>query len=417
MLLYYNEVYLRTQLEALTRYTPFYFGSRRLADVSLPEDRTLTVRESYRRVDRFLDPFVTRVGWRLERVKPLEAAGRCLAPGSVAGRLGQYAFQVHGMSPVLTNKLRSLGPSVLHAFTGVSGAHALPLARKLKIPLVVSFGGYDANATDDELRRWPMRGCVLLRRREEMKRNIALILTVSRFLRAKLVARGWPAEKIIVHHGGIDTTLFTPERAPRLADRAPIVFFAGRLIEVKGTSYLLRAMAAVQNEVPAAELVIAGAGPLRSVLEDEAGKLGIRARFLGPLAQDEIRSCLARAQVYCMPSIRASTGEEEGLSNALLEAMAAGVPVIGTDTGGIPEAIGDTGFLVPERDWSALASRITQLLTDSQLRERMGAAARARVVSHFDLHAQAARLEGFYDDVLREGRVEQRAVGSRTLPT
>jgi len=398
----YNEVYLRTEVEALHRYRGYYVGSHRVTDVELPEERTLVLRDRYRHVDRVLDPLVTRIGYRLERLRPLAAFGRELATGSLVGRASEYAFQVHGVSPSLTRALRPLRPVLLHAYTGVSGAHALPLARALDIPLVVSFGGYDATATDEELDRWPRRGRVLLRRRDAMKREVRRIIVVSDFLRRQVVERGWPEERVTVLYRGIDTELFTPCGAPPLAARAPVVFAAGRLIEIKGTVHLVRAMSEVQRRVPGAELVIAGSGELRPELQREAQELGIRVRFLGRATPDIIRACLAEAQVFCMPSISASTGQREGLSNALLEAMASGLPVIASNSGGIPEAAGDTGFLVPERDEASLAARLVDVLSDAALRERMGAAARQRVTAHFDLRTQVSRLETLYDEARRD---------------
>ncbi|MHB1225570.1 MAG: glycosyltransferase [Gemmatimonadaceae bacterium] len=401
-LMKYNEVYLRTEVEALRRYRSFYLGSHRVHDVDLPEDRTLTLREHFGPIDRALDPLVTRLGRRLERLRPSARVGRVLARGTLVGRASEYVFQVHGVSPTLVGRLRSLRPALIHAYTGVSGAHALPLARKLGVPLVVSFGGYDATATDEEMARWPTRGRVLLRRREAMKREVRVMITISAFLRDRLVERGWPAEKVVVLTRGIDTRLFTPEGKPPLAERAPIVFFAGRLIEVKGTAYLLRAMQEVQRHVPEAVAVIAGSGGSRAVLERQATELGVRARFLGRATPEVIRACHAEAAVYCLPSVTAATGQREGMSNSLLEAMASGLPVVGTDSGGIPEAIGDAGFLVPERDVPSLASRLVEVLGNPALRERLGAAARARVLARFDLRRQAGRLEELYDRA-REG--------------
>jgi glycosyltransferase involved in cell wall biosynthesis len=402
VMMHYNEVYVRTEVEALRRYRGVYVGSHRVDQVELPADRTLTLREHYRAIDHLLDPVITRIGHRLASARPVAPIGRALARGGIIGRAGEYAFRVHGVSPALTRALQILRPAVLHAFTGVSGAHALPLARKLRIPLVVTFGGYEATATDAELAQWKVRGRVFLRRREAMKREVRLILTVSEFLRRQVVERGWPAERVVVQYRGIDTELFTPEGTRPLAVRAPIVFHAGRFIEVKGATYLIRAMRAVQDVVPDAELVIAGTGPLRSALEREAHELGVRVRFLGMVTPDAIRAWHAEARVYCMPSVRSSTGQREGLSNALLEAMASGLPIVASNSGGIPEAVGDAGFLVPERDVAALAERIVALLRDAALSERMGVASRARVVTHFELRQQVARLESHYDRVRQE---------------
>jgi glycosyltransferase involved in cell wall biosynthesis len=402
MLMNYNEVYLRTEVEGLRRYRGVFVGSHRVRELDLPEDRTVTLREHYGAIDRVLDPLVTRIGNRMEAFGPLSKVGRVLARGSIVGRVSEYAFQVHGVSPALVRELRARRPVVLHAFTGVSGAQALPLARKLGIPLIVTFGGYEATATDEGIRRSRPRGPVFLRRREAMRRKVQLVITVSEFLRRQAVERGWPQGKIVVQYRGIDTERFTPEGASPLSARAPIVFCAGRLIDVKGTAYLLQAMREVQAHVPGAALVVAGAGELRRALERKARDLGIRVRFLGQANPETMRACYAEAQVYCMPSITTATGQQEGLSNALLEAMAAGLPVVASASGGIPEAVGDTGFLVPERDVGALATALLAVLSNSALRESMGAAARRRITTHFELSKQSSQLEDLYDRARRE---------------
>jgi glycosyltransferase involved in cell wall biosynthesis len=398
-LMNYNEVYIRTDAEALQRYRSVYVGVRRLGEVDLPNERTIALRETFRSVDHILDPVVTRVGWRLERAKPFARVGRWLSEGSLVGRARQYAFQVHGYSPTLYRKLRALDTTVLHAYTGVSGAHALPLARKLRIPLVVTFNGYDSTATDDDMRKQPQAGRIFLRRRESMMREVQQIIAVAEFIRRRLVERGWPPEKMTVVHSGIDTELFTTDGAPPPATRAPIVFFAGRLIEKKGVTYLLQAMHDVQRRVPDAELVIAGAGALMSPLQAQAADLGVRARFLGRATPAEIREWLARARVYCMPSVTAATGDSEGVPTAMLEAMSCGLPVVASTSAGIPEAVidGETGFLVAERDAETLGARLAELLSNPIRCETMGAAARDTIRKRFNLQTQAAKIESIYD--------------------
>jgi glycosyltransferase involved in cell wall biosynthesis len=401
-LMNYNEIYLRTEVEALRRYRSFYFGTTRVRDVDLPDERTFTLCEHYRAIDRILEPVVTRIGWRMEKFNRAAGLGRALSHGRVIGRASAYMFHVHGVSRALTRRLRALEPALIHAYTGVSGAHALPLARRCRIPLIVSFGGYDATASDEELSRWPQAGRILLRRRDAMKREVQLIITVSAYLRRQLLAKGWPADRTVVLHRGIDTDLFTPDGAPSLTARTPRVLAVGRLMDFKGTVYLIRAMTQVQREIPTAELIVAGAGPLRGPLESEARQLGVRAQFIGQVGPEIIRARQAEAQLYCMPSVLSATGQREGLSNALLEAMASGLPVVASDSGGIPEAVGDAGFLVPERDVAALAARIVALLSDATMRERMGAASRERVMRHFNLRRQIARLEDLYDEARRD---------------
>lgn len=411
ILMNYNEVYLRTEVEALRRYRGFYVGAHRVREVELPHERTFTLRERFQTVDRRLDPVLTRAGRVLSRIGPAAGLGRHLAGGSVVGRASETAFKLTGRSPTLVRAMRRLRPSLIHAYTGVSAAHALPLARRLGVPLVATFGGYDATATEAELWRHRKRGRVLVRRREALKRELAQLITISDFLYDRLLAAGWPAERLVKLRRGIDTALFTPDGAPPLETRRPVVFHAGRLIEVKGTAYLLRAMRRVQARLPLAELVVAGAGALRRPLEEEAAALGVRVRWLGRATPETIRACHREARVYCMPSVLAATGQREGLSNALLEAMASGLPVVASRCGGIPEAVGDTGILVPERDERALAEALLAVLEDPARGARMGREGRRRVLAEFDLRTQAARLEALYDEVLARHAVARPRAG------
>jgi glycosyltransferase involved in cell wall biosynthesis len=126
---------------------------------------------------------------------------------------------------------------------------------------------------------------------------------------------------------------------------------------------------------------------------------------LGALPQAEVLAWMRQAAMLALPSVRTGTGRIEGLGMVGLEAAATGVPVIGSDIGGIPEAVidGETGFLVPERDHEGLAARIEGLLADASLRRRMGAAARRLVEQKFDLVTQTRVLETLYDEALAAG--------------
>jgi glycosyltransferase involved in cell wall biosynthesis len=397
-ILYYNEPYIRTQAEAVPRYTSWYIGTRRVAPaVELPAERTLVLRDRYRRLDGALDKVLTRL--------PARGPMRRLREGGVLGRAGENLFIRTGVSPYLDRCVRGLRPAVLHAHTGVSGAHALPLARRLGVPLVVTFHGYDAAANDEELGRWPLRGRIFLKRRDAMKRECARFIAVSGFTRDLLLAKGWPAERVVVHYMGVDTTLFRPAAAAaRLSEREPIVFFAGRLIEKKGLEYLIEAMKLVEARVPGAQVVIAGRGERLPALQRMAADARVNVRFIGRVTPDEVREWMARAQLYCMPSVRAADGDGEGLPTALVEAMASGLPVVATTHAGAPEAVrhGETGLLAPERDVAALAEHVIALLGDPVLLERMGAAARAHVLERFDHRRQAAKLAALYDEVRAE---------------
>ena len=233
-----------------------------------------------------------------------------------------------------------------------------------------------------------------------MQREGRLFLAVSEYIKGRLVEAGFPHEKIVVHHNGVDTGLFRPDPG---AEREPIVLFVGRLVEKKGCEYLVRAMARVQEAVPEAELVVIGTGPLRARLEELAGETLRRHRFLGALPPEEVRVWMGRASVLSVPSVTASTGDAEGFGLVFAEAQATGLPVASFDGGPIPEVVahGETGFLAPERDWQALAGYVSRLLEDGDLRRRMGERGVERVRDRFDLAARTRALEEIYASVLR----------------
>jgi glycosyltransferase involved in cell wall biosynthesis len=223
---------------------------------------------------------------------------------------------------------------------------------------------------------------------------------VSEYIRQQALAVGFPAERTHVHYIGVDTELF----APALGHPRRTVIHVARLTEKKGTRDLIAAFAQVLRGVPDAQLLIIGDGPLRDDLQQLASRLGVtdEVRFLGTLAHAETRRQVASAAVFCLPSVTARSGDSEGLPISLIEAMASGVPVVGTRHAGIPEAITDgrEGYLVDEADVESLAHRLTALLSDEQLRTSCARAARERALASFDLKTNTARLESLYDDIL-----------------
>jgi glycosyltransferase involved in cell wall biosynthesis len=235
-------------------------------------------------------------------------------------------------------------------------------------------------------------------------REGALFLAVSESLRRRAVAQGFPAERTHVHYNGVDLARF----AAAHEDDGETVLHVGRLVEKKGTAMLLRALALV----PAGRLVIIGDGPLRPALERLARELGLgrRLRFLGAQPPHAVAEWMRRAALLAAPSLTAQDGDAEGLPNVVVEAAASGLPVVGSDHEGIPEAVLDerSGFIVPEGDVETLARRLTDLLGDPALRRRMGAAGRALAEEKFDLKRQMRLLEDRYDALASTSTIETR---------
>ncbi len=195
-----------------------------------------------------------------------------------------------------------------------------------------------------------------------------------------------PASRLTTIHNGIDPDHFRRRQSRAearsqlgLPTDALIVGGLGRLDQAKGFEFLVTAAAELRAEFPRLVVAIAGSGPQREYLEAEAERRGVadRVRFLG--FQTDVQPVLDALDVFAMPS------RCEALPYALLEAMATELPAVAAAVGGIPEVIvpGETGFVVPPRDASALAAALRKLLTDEALRTRTGVAGRERVVRHF----------------------------------
>lgn len=225
---------------------------------------------------------------------------------------------------------------------------------------------------------------------------VGRFLAVSRVLADYLVQRcGLPASRVRVVTNGVDTSRFaSTERVTSRTAPGSTIGVLTRLDARKGLPYLLQAMAQVRADLPDARLLIGGDGEDRAALETQARALGLagRAEFLG--AVGEPASFYRRLDVFVLPSL------DEAFGLALLEAMAAGIPVVGSRVGGIPEILQDgiQGLLVAPADSHALAGAIRALGGDPTRRAQMGDAARRRA-RDFDISRTAQALQAVYEEL------------------
>jgi glycosyltransferase involved in cell wall biosynthesis len=375
MLLPLSETFIRDQLISLRRWRAVLVGVDRLRELPLDDIDVQIVRAEKRSL-------IERVTWK--------------------------AFQSIGRVPKATvDRLKQQQPSLLHVHFGVDAIEAWPIAKALNLPMLVSLWGYDINISRHwwekgqggwKMRSYPTR--LLKLAREPRVRFIA----ISHAIKQRAIDYGIPEEKLWLCHPGIGWHKFSPGRTP-ITERKRRVLFVGRLVEKKGCEYLIRAFAQIQKKIPDAALIIVGDGPLRNQLLNLAEQLNIRAEFRGARPSTEVIQQLNSARVFCLPSVRATNGDAEGFGVVLLEAQAAGVPVVTSAIGGAKEGVQDgvTGFAFDERDIEALAGRLVTLLEDDAVATRMALAGPRFVRNEFDLDRCAEKLESFYDAASRLG--------------
>ena len=196
---------------------------------------------------------------------------------------------------------------------------------------------------------------------------------------------------------------------------APLVAVLARMhrsihgVDLKGIRYFLDAARDVAQRVPDARFLVVGDGPLRAELERYALSLGLGQRVVFMGFRLDVPEILAEVAVAVSPSLA------EAISNSVIEAMAAGVPVVGTRVGGTPEAVedGETGILVPPRDAGALARSIVTLLEDRALASRLGLAGRRRIETQFSTERMVRATERLYASLIERARRRQSVRWSR----
>jgi len=281
---------------------------------------------------------------------------------------------------------------LLHIYFGHIAVHLLPLIRAWPKPTVVSFHGADVLVD--------MHKPAYRRATEEMLAAVKHVLVRSESLRRAVVDLGCEENRIDIMRTGIPLQEF-PFRERNFPENGEWRFLqACRLIEKKGLSTGLRAFTEFSARYPASTFTIAGEGPLLEELQALARDLKIdnRVRFPGFVPQEKLRELLYASHIFLHPSETGRDGNQEGVPNSMLEAMASGLPVFATHHGGIPEAIenGISGVLVAEHDHGALAHSLLDAVQDRHLIAQLGRVGSQSVGEKFDQRTQVRRLEDVY---------------------
>src|SRR5438067_562014 len=249
---------------------------------------------------------------------------------------------------------------LLHIYFGHIAVHLLPLIRAWRNPSVVSFHGADVMVD--------MNKPTYRRATRQMLEAVKLVLVRSESLQRAVADLGCDPEKIEIQRTGIPLEEF-PFRERSFPENDEWRFVqAGRLIEKKGLPVTLRAFAIFLGKYANATLTIAGEGPLLGELQKLARELRIErsVSFAGFISQEQLGETYYRSHIFLHPSQTGHDGNQEGIPNSILEAMATGLPVFATQHGGIPEAIENdaNGVLVPDGDHKALAQALLNAAAD-----------------------------------------------------
>lgn len=307
-------------------------------------------------------------------------------------RIRRILFKIVRRNDKLNKFLIREKIQLIHAHFGSDAVLIAPIAKRLKIPLVVTFHGYDATKL---AKSKGIQGIVYRRRLQELFTTSNQIIAVSAFIRTQLLALGAPPEKVVVHYMGIPS-----EESPSDSQEAEEgIVFIGRLSQKKGADDLLTAYAHLPEGLRKVHpLKMIGTGPLDSSLKETATRLGVRVDFTGWLSPADCAKSIGRAAIICVPSKTADDGDTEGLPTVILEAARASKAIVSTHHAGIPEFIhhGENGILVEEGCVDQLTQQIAILLDNDALREELGNQARVTLMDQFDSVKQGVELEAIY---------------------
>jgi sugar transferase (PEP-CTERM/EpsH1 system associated) len=291
----------------------------------------------------------------------------------------------------LWRQLRRVRPVILHTWMFHANIPGRLLGRLAGVPHIISSErtmGQEGGARR-RLNRWTGRLA---------DRIICVSQNVADFAAKEI---GLPTDRLVVIQNGIDTNLFrpTPAQATKAADQLTIGY-VGRLEKVKGVNFLIDAFAALVAQHPHLQLQLVGDGSERRALEQQVQTLGLgdKVHFLG--IRSDMPALYPTFDLFVLPSLW------EGMPNVALEAMACGVPVIATNTGGTPEVVqdGKSGLLAPPGDAVALAQAMATLINNAEQRCQLAQAGRHFVEQTFSINQTVAQTVALYEQVQTVGQ-------------
>lgn len=319
---------------------------------------------------------------------------RIAAQGITVTELDIRRLRQRGAYRRVREAIAAADPDVVHTQLEFAAVLGIPAARRRGLPTVATLHTLDEPPPRSRLAlHFRLMAWALRRARR--------VIAVSDITRRHYLGRaGLRPERVVTMYNGIDPSGFqqgAPERGAARAEwgldpEAPVLVTVAVQREPKGIQYMLDALPQVAAAFPAVRYLLVGDGPHRPALEEQVALLGLEGRVTFTGARDDVARLLAAADLFVLPSLT------EALPTVVAEAMAAGLPVVATRVGGIPEMVrhGEAALLVPPADPDALAAAVCRLLANPLQAAAMGRAGRRLVAERFDIRTQARALADDY---------------------
>lgn len=306
-------------------------------------------------------------------------------------KLGVETFSADELAFI--SSLRKNKIQVILAQYGTTAHRIVEICKYLNIPLITHFHGYDASVKSQ------IEACDNYK---EVFAYSSYVIAVSLSMQKRLVELGCPEEKLVYNTYGPDSSFLEIE--PQFLE--PFFIGLGRFVAKKAPYYTILAFKQVVEKFPNAKLVLGGQGELFEVCNNLVRYYQLEKNVLLPgiLSKEEFASYLFKGLAFVQHSVTALSGDQEGTPVAVLEASAAGLPVIATKHAGIPDVIldGKTGFLVEEHDVDVMAEKMIQLLEDKSLAQQMGMRGKERIKTHFTLEKHLATLDTLLEKIIQK---------------
>jgi glycosyltransferase involved in cell wall biosynthesis len=304
-----------------------------------------------------------------------------------------YAWRAYWFSKKLCKEKKY---ELTHSFFTVPcGAISWALRLQYKIPYVISLRGSDVPGYSD---RFGFIYTALAPFIRHIWNKATAVVSNSRGLK-ELALQTDANQKIEVIYNGVNTEGFKPDDAQKKENKIYITVGATRITHRKGINFLIDAIKMLEEKYPTIFMEVMGEGNAREELENQVEKLGLsdRIKFIGRIPSEETHKYYQKADVFVLPSLN------EGMSNAMLEALSSGLPIISTDTGGADELVreGENGFIIKMKDSRDLAEKLEKIISEKDLREKMGQESR-KIAESMSWEKVANQYFKLYENVCRK---------------